>query len=128
MYACLTSAPFNKDVALRFIDYYNTTLQFQSTLAYLRDPPEGYQQPPVDVVAELGSIKAKVQNGYYQNEYAFEADVQRVVYEIKDAHVDLRAGILAPFSFASPWQIAAVSVDGVAAPQVYITGEFFQRQ
>jgi hypothetical protein len=123
VYECLISVPFHQAVALRFLDYYNTTLLFHSTLAYLRDPPEGYQQPPIDVLAELGRIKAKVNDGYYKNQYAFEMDVQRVVYQINDAHVDLRAGILTPFSFGSPWQISSVSVDGKAPPKIYITGQ-----
>ena len=49
VYECLSSVPFNPAVGLRFIEYFNTTIQFQSTLAYLRDPPTGYQQPAIDV-------------------------------------------------------------------------------
>lgn len=37
-------------------------------------------------------------------------------------HVSLTAGILSVFSFASPYSISSLSVDGKRAPQVYITG------
>jgi hypothetical protein len=60
--------PLNDAVALRFIDYYNTTLQFQSTLAYLKSPPEGYQQPAVDLLAGLQDIKDNITAGAYQNQ------------------------------------------------------------
>jgi hypothetical protein len=109
-------------VALRFISYYNTTLQFQSTTAFLKNPPKGYKQPAVDVFARLQLIKANVKSGFYQNQYDFEAEVQKVVYEMHDGHTDLSAGILSAFSFASPYYISSASKDGKAAPQLYFTG------
>jgi hypothetical protein len=122
-YDCLISVPFNPAVATRFIDYYNTTLQFQSTLAYLKNPPTGYQQPSVDVLARLADIENKVNSGYYKNEYAFEADVQLLTYALHDGHVDLLAGILSVFSFASQYYISSVSIDGKKAPEIFFTGE-----
>jgi hypothetical protein len=121
VFACLTSVPFDAAVATRFIEYYNTTIQFHSTLAFLKNPPSGYQQPAIDVVAELGQIQSKIDRGFYQNQYAFEAELMRVVYGMHDGHVDLRAGILNPFSFGSPWSISSVSVDGKELPKIYIT-------
>ncbi|KAK1836465.1 hypothetical protein QBC39DRAFT_367282 [Podospora conica] len=128
VYDCLTSVPFHSAVALRFIEYYNTTLQFQSTLAYLRDPPAGYQQPPVDVMGELEGIKTRVLQGFYQNQYAFQADVYRLALSMHDGHVDLVAGILYPFSFSAPFEISSVSVDGKAAPQIYVTDQIITAQ
>ncbi|KAL1642032.1 hypothetical protein SLS58_005620 [Diplodia intermedia] len=120
-YECLRSVPFNPAVALRFIEYYNTTLQFQSTLAYLKDPPEGYRQPPINVATALERIRSAVVSGHYTSQLDFEVDVQRVVYSMHDMHVNLYAGILSVFSFGSPYYISSVSVDGKQAPQVYIT-------
>jgi hypothetical protein len=122
VYECLTSVPFNPAVATRFIEYYNTTLQFQSTLAYLKDPPQGYQQPAVDVLQSLKQIQQNITAGHYTNEYSFEADLQLLVYSLHDAHVTLTAGALSAFSFASPYSISSASVDGKQPPQVYITG------
>ncbi len=120
-YDCLTSVPFNPAVATRFIHYYNETLQFQSTLAYLKNPPSAYQQPAVDVVAQLNRIQQNINQGAYKNQYDFEVDVQLVVYAMHDDHVNLNAGILSAFSFASPIEIASVSLDGKQDPKVYIT-------
>jgi Peptidase family S41 len=116
--------PFNAAVATRFIEYYNTTLLFQSTLAFLKNPPQGYQQPAVDVLAGLQQIQDNVTAGHYRNQYSFEADLQLLVYSMHDDHVALTSGILSAFSFASPYAITAASPDGKQAPRVYITGKF----
>jgi len=76
VYECLSRVPFNDAVATRFINYYNMTLQFQSTLAFLKNPPHGYQQPAVDVIKVLGDIQRNITSGVYKKQYSFEADVQ----------------------------------------------------
>ncbi|KAL6711648.1 hypothetical protein ACN47E_004582 [Coniothyrium glycines] len=122
-YACLTSVPFNAAVATRFINYVNTTLQFQSTLAYLESPPEGYQQLAINVPVQLEKIQANVTTGVYKNQYEFEADLQHLLYETHDAHLYLTAGISAAFSFQAPFSVTAASSDGKSLPQVYITAD-----
>lgn len=114
--------PFNAAVATRFIKYYNTTIQFQSTLAYLRDPPEGYQQPAIDVLAGLQQIQHNIDDGKYKNQYAFEAEVQALVYSMHDMHADLSSGVLSAFSFASPRYIVSASVDGKSDPEIFLWG------
>ncbi|KAI1502241.1 hypothetical protein F5X99DRAFT_427387 [Biscogniauxia marginata] len=127
-YSCLTSVPFNDAVALRFIEYYNTTMQFQSTLKYVKDPPEGYQQPAFDFFGGLEQLKQNVTSGAYKNQYAFETDLQQLVYRVHDMHVDLYAGILSAFSFASPYEILSVSADGKENPNVYLKDDILGRQ
>lgn len=122
-YACLSSVPFNSAVATRFLQYWNQTLQFQSTRVYLRSPPQGYQQPAVDVQEEIAAIQGRIDAGFYGNQYAFEADVQLLTNALHDGHVSLKAGALAAFSFGSPFEIASVSVDGQQPPKIYLTGE-----
>lgn len=122
-YNCLISVPFNAAVATRFIQYWNETFSFQSTLAYLKNPPEGYQQPAVDVLAELQRIQDQVNANSYANQYDFEADFQLLTYALHDSHVYLTSGVLSAFSFASPYEIVSVSIDGKQAPKVYITDD-----
>jgi hypothetical protein len=76
-------------VATRFLRYWNETIQFQSTLSYLKSPPQGYQQPAVDVLKELASIQNRINSGFYSNQYAFEADFQLLTYALHDGHVAL---------------------------------------
>lgn len=123
-YQCLTSVPFNPAVATRFLNYYNVTLQFQSTLAYLKTPTSGYKQPKVDLIAGINKIQEYVNTpGAFPNQYAFEATLQRLVYMAHDGHLNLIAGILSAFNFGSPYALASVSKDGKELPKVYLWGK-----
>ncbi|KAF3004450.1 hypothetical protein E8E14_002580 [Neopestalotiopsis sp. 37M] len=128
VYTCLSSVPFYVAPALRFLEYFNTTLQFQSTLAFLKNPPTGYQQSPVDVEQILQRIIINVKSGIYQNQYDFEADVQRLVFAMHDGHVDLRSGIMAAFSFGTNAEIVSVSENTTGPPQIYLTGDILYAQ
>jgi hypothetical protein len=119
---CLTSVPFNPAVATRFIQYYNDTLGFQSTLAYLKDPPVGYQQPSVDLLTGLQQLQDAVNRGVFANEYEFEASLQMLVQYAHDGHLYLNSGILSVFTFASPYDVVSLSIDGIQPPKVYIAG------
>lgn len=123
-YDCLKSVPFNPDVATRFIRYYNDTLQFQSTSAYLKNPPASYQQPAVDLFRGLEQIQEDIIQGRFLNQYSFEATLQRLILSAHDSHINLVAGVLSAFTFASPYGIASVSSDGVQLPKVYIVGMY----
>lgn len=112
--------PFNAAVASRFIDYYSETMQFQSTLKLLENPPQGYQQQAVNVQQELESIRARIVSGAYKTQYEFEAQVQVLISRIHDKHVALDAGILAAFRFASPFTLVSISEDGLKDPQIYL--------
>ncbi|KAI0114150.1 hypothetical protein GGR51DRAFT_578351 [Nemania sp. FL0031] len=125
VYECMTSVPFNAAVATRFIAYYNDTLQFQSTLAYLKNPRPSYQQNGVDLIEGLGRLQHNVNEGLYGSQYDFETDLMRLLYAAHDGHLKLYAGILATFSFSSPRDIVSVSTDGISPPKVYMSGMWF---
>jgi hypothetical protein len=120
VFDCLENVPFIDAVATRFLNYYNQTLQFQSTLAFLKDPPADYQQAPVDVLQELQRLKDNVAAGASTSQYMFEVELQLLINRIHDAHVYLSAGVLSAFSFLSPLGLVSASTDGTAAPLVYL--------
>lgn len=122
VFDCLTSVPFNPAIASRFLKYYNDTLAFQSTVAYLKTPPASYQQPATDLFGGLNRIQRQIDNGGFPNQYAFEATLQSLVYSAHESHMTLTASILAPFVFASPYSLVSVSKDGLDIPKIYITG------
>ena len=122
-YECLTSVPFNRTVATQFLQYFKDTLQFQSTLAYLKNPPPSYQQPAVDLLAGIDLIQRQIDTGVFHNEYSFEAAVQNLIYQTHDGHLMLSAGALNVFTFRSAVPIVSVSADGFALPKVYSSGE-----
>ena len=124
VYDCLISVPFNPAVATRFIQYYNNSIQFHSTLAYLKNPPSTYQQQATDLIAGLNQIQTDITTGVFQNEYSFEATLQSLVYSAHDTHLQLYAGILSQFSFGSPVELTCVSTDGKQIPKIYISGTF----
>ena len=109
-------------MATRFLRYWNDTLQFQSNLDFLKNPPSTYQQPAIDLVQGIQTLQTAVDRGQFRNEYEFEASLQALLYASHDQHVQLFAGAMAVFSFASPYDIVSVSLDGRAPPKVYIAG------
>ncbi|KAF5527578.1 hypothetical protein CGCA056_v001770 [Colletotrichum aenigma] len=127
-YDCLISVPFHQAPALRFIEYYNTTMQFQSTLAHLKNPPPGYQQPAFDFMGGLEELKRNVTAGYFIRQYDFEVALQYLVYAVNDAYVDLYAGILSVFSFASLVSLVSALVDGKETPKIYFADDILNRQ
>ena len=125
-YDCLITAPFNATVATGLVSYYKDLLQFQSTLAYLKDPPPSYQQPSIDVLASLDALNAQVQAGTFKTEYDFEVALQTVIYAMHDAHVSLSAGILSIFTFGSPLRIVSASSNGIEVPKIYIPDDLIE--
>jgi hypothetical protein len=120
VYECLTSVPFNSAVASRFLKYYNETVQFQSTIEILKSPPASYRQPPVDFTQGLARIKAKVNAEEYENQYAFEHELQSLILSVHDAHFALYAGVLNQFTFGANYELVTLSEDGHKAPEVYV--------
>ncbi|KAL8780137.1 MAG: hypothetical protein Q9213_006621 [Squamulea squamosa] len=125
---CLISTPFNATIATQFLAYYKDTLQFQSTLAYLKHPPATYKQPSVDLLGGLDSIQRAVDNGEYKNEYDFEVAVQQLIYATHDAHITLYAGALSVFTFGAPLSIVSVSTDGIAYPKVFVLDDLLEAE
>ncbi|KAK4979560.1 hypothetical protein LTR28_003900 [Elasticomyces elasticus] len=125
---CLVSVPFDPAVAARFVRYINDTLQFQTTLAYLEDPPSGYQQPAVDLIGGLNTIQRHIDSGVYKNEYAFETAVQRLLFAAHDAHVNVDAGVLSSFVFGSGYRLVTLSDDGIQLPKVYFWADLVNAQ
>lgn len=71
-YDCITSVPFNQSAALKLLDGIAPYFRWQSSTAWLKDPPAEYVekvQPAVDIWGELEDIKSKAKAGGYENEY-----------------------------------------------------------
>lgn len=124
-YDCLRSVPFNPAVATQLLQYVNDTFQFHSTLAYLAEPPRGYQQPAVDLLAGLAEIQRGIDNGMFPSEHDFESALYRLLTAAHDDHLTATGGILSTFVFGAPWDIVSVSVDGTEPPKVYVSGMKF---
>jgi hypothetical protein len=81
-YDCITSVPFNQSAALALVDGVVPYFKWQSTIVWLKDPPEEYVekiQPPVDIWGGLGKIRDKVVGGEYENEFEVCKPLQSLI-------------------------------------------------
>lgn len=60
--------------ARSFIEEIEKYAAAQSTLAYLKDPPEGYLMPAVNIMGELDGIMGRLYNSHYD----FDVAVARI--------------------------------------------------
>lgn len=71
-YDCLQSVPLGKETALGLVDAIRPYFNWQSSTAYLKDPPEEYTeriQEAVDIFGGLDEIKSKIESDSYKSEY-----------------------------------------------------------
>lgn len=119
---CLTSTPIEKDVATGYVDQLKEYFEFQSTLAYLKDPPSSYKMPSVDIMGTLDDIKDKVKDGTLDNQYDFDAAILKLTYSSHDGHMNIYGGTIGAFTFELPISLVSVSEDGKKLPEIYVLG------
>jgi hypothetical protein len=66
-YDCLETIPNEQAPALDLLYALQPLFEFQTTIAYLKNPPEGYLFPALDFWAEFNKIVSNVQNGAYNS-------------------------------------------------------------
>ena len=76
VYACLRSIPYDRQKDTEQIAWIKYLLQFQSTLAYLKNPPSSYPLPAVDLIGGLDRISSAITDGKYSDEYSIEVCLQ----------------------------------------------------
>ncbi|MCJ1307431.1 hypothetical protein MMC25_001077 [Agyrium rufum] len=123
-YECLKSVPIKQDDATSLLDGMIPYVQFQSTLAYLKDPPSGYLLPPADIVGGLQAIRKNVTNGVYDGEFDFQTDVQNLITTAHDGHFYWFGDALhSALQFAAPFYLVSISTDGTSAPEIYVLSD-----
>ncbi|KAJ4346780.1 uncharacterized protein N0V89_010712 [Didymosphaeria variabile] len=126
-YACLKSVPIDKDAATDTLKSVKNMVEWQSTLSYLKDPPEGYGDEGVDLQQGLDDISKKISNGGYDNEYDFEIDIASLLVKAHDGHLTFsgmaHAGV---FTWRRDREIALISgsEDGTSDPKIWGIGDF----
>ncbi|KIV85917.1 hypothetical protein PV11_01568 [Exophiala sideris] len=124
-YECLKSVPNFQEPALRLLNALRTYLEFQSDKVYLQKPPSGYLFPAVDLDAELDIIQTNVERGQYKSEYDMQIDITSLLTSAKDGHLYWQGDLMGAFTYlrGTDLGLAAVSVDGVDQPQVYMADD-----
>lgn len=104
-------------------------VQFQSTLEYVKNPPQGYVNEGVDIIAGLNDIDSKVNNGDYTNEYDFESDIAALLVKAHDGHLDFEGMAFGGvFSWRRSRDITLISgtIDGTEEPKIWALQDFNQ--
>lgn len=103
-------------------------LNWQSNLAYLSNPPEGYNEERKDVIGEVKKIADDLDKGVYKDEHTLMFDLSMVLTKSYDFHLAFFADILQVFGFRrgnigkgleDEFAIVSVSSDGKALPELY---------
>ncbi|KAF1938638.1 hypothetical protein EJ02DRAFT_514378 [Clathrospora elynae] len=123
-YECITSVPFNQSAALALVDGVVPYFKWQSTTAWLKDPPEEYVekiQPPIDIWGRLQGIREKVVTGDYENEFEFGFELYRLLQSTHDGHFVYVPDVVGTvFTWARPVPLVSVSADGKELPKAYV--------
>ncbi|TLD25508.1 hypothetical protein PspLS_05959 [Pyricularia sp. CBS 133598] len=117
--ACLASVPLARDHDIELMDYLVPYVEQQSTLGILRNPPETYLFPAIDLVAGLRQIKDKISAGGYKSQLEFAWDMNRLWNQANDGHFDYKPALLQVFGFQSSRGLKSISKDGLELPEIY---------
>lgn len=123
VYACLKDVPISRAAAAAQIEWIQNFTQFQSTLAYLKDPTPEYQLAPIDIMGGLSKIGQDAEAGIYSNEFDFEWDIFNLILHADDGHFSLAPFLVQGFVINRTVGLVSVSVDGVEEPKVYLQRE-----
>jgi hypothetical protein len=120
--------PLHKDSALQQVNFLRPLFEWQSTVDYLRDPPQGYLSEGVDLIRGLDDIAAKLSKGKkggYNNEFDFLADLHMLAtVRPRDLHFAYTTLLLDLFNFPLGPQFVCISDDGLATPRIYLYGMY----
>ncbi|KAK2051545.1 hypothetical protein LY76DRAFT_584757 [Colletotrichum caudatum] len=121
-YDCINSVPLNKPEALKFVEELKPYLEWQSDLAFMKNPPADYFFPPHDVLSALDGIRQNLEADEYPNEYAWQHDVfVKVFGAAHDGHLYVNPDILTnALEWVRPFPIVSISEDGISAPVIKI--------
>lgn len=123
--ACLQSVPNKPQEATKLVQSLKAYVSWQSTLAYLKDPPASYGLPPVDIMGGLDAIAANVSAGGFASEYDFQRSMVLLIAQAHDGHFGFRPDVFKAFSFRNDLvaDLVSVSADGKQMPKLYNFGK-----
>ncbi|MCJ1432440.1 hypothetical protein MMC27_001796 [Xylographa pallens] len=115
--------------ALRLLDGLVPYLQFQSTLAFLKNPPQGYLLPGVDIMGGIQAIRSNVTKEQYSGEFAFQLDLWNLINSAHDGHLTWVGDVLqSALVFQLGWNLVSVSSDGISKPSIFMLEDVLLRQ
>ncbi|KAI1373826.1 hypothetical protein F4677DRAFT_190108 [Hypoxylon crocopeplum] len=118
---CLSTVPNRPEPAQKLIDSLKAFMQWQSTLAWLKAPPQSYGLPPVDILGGLDDISKTAAAGKYASEYEFQLAILQLVSKAHDGHFLFIPDIFKVFTFTNPLasDIVSAAANGTSLPKLY---------
>lgn len=126
----MQSVPLNKSAAMDLMDSIAPFLQWQSTTAYLKNPPAEYVQKiqqPTDVMGNFQKIVENLNNDKYDNEFSFGWDLYQVTAQTHDGHFNFipdSVGLVFAWSRTVP--LVSLSEDGTKMPAPFAYQDVLQ--
>lgn len=119
------SVPNKPEPAVKLVNSLQAYIQWQSTLAYLKAPPESYMLPATDIVGRMNEIAANAEAGKFASEYDFQLAIFKTFVSAHDGHFAYRSDIFKAFGFRNTLasDIVSVSMDGKSVPKLYHLGK-----
>ena len=108
---------------MSLVDWYKQYVQFQTTLAYLKEPTPEYQCRPIDILGGLDRISQKANSGRYRSQYDLELETRDLVNHACDGHFGINPFLIGAFTYNRTFSLVSVSLDGVQSPNIYITSK-----
>ncbi|KAI1418045.1 hypothetical protein F5Y13DRAFT_199153 [Hypoxylon sp. FL1857] len=120
-FECLQSVPNKPEPAQQLIQSLKAFVQWQTTLAWLKDPPQSYMLPPVDIQGGLDNISATATAGGFASEYDFQLAIVDLITSAHDGHFAYFPDVFKAFSFGNELaaDIVSVSTNGTSLPKLY---------
>ncbi|QIW99833.1 hypothetical protein AMS68_005351 [Peltaster fructicola] len=117
--ACLKSVPLDTKRNPDLLKALRATVKFQSTLAYLKNPPPGALYPAVDLLGGIDDVASKLKSGYFQNEFDFQYELYGLSKSAHDFHFNLYVDITQIFRWRRSESLISVSKDSLSLPEIY---------
>jgi hypothetical protein len=106
------------------IDGLTAFLQWQSTLAYLKNPPPGYLLAGVDLLGGMQDLRNQVQANAFVSEIDFETNLTNLLGQAHDGHLAFYADGLNVFGFERGLgNLVSLSKDGQELPEIWSYSE-----
>ena len=121
-YNCLRSVPVDTDGDIQQIGQLKLFFEWQTDLAYQKNPPATSVLNAVDIYRGLDVIHDNIRLGTYTNEYDVQRDISGLVRSAYNGHLyyysDIYFGV-ASFIRDQAAILVSISGDGTALPKVY---------
>ncbi|KKF94844.1 Peptidase family S41 [Ceratocystis platani] len=118
---CLKSTPNRPDPAVKLVKSLSAYIDYQSSLPWLKNPPDSYKMAPVDLAGEIAGLEGRVTAGEFASEYDFQLEIIKIMTKARDGHLAFRGDIFRVFSFRNNLveDLVSVSSDGRSLPKIY---------